>query len=169
MRPPIDQTVGLVGAAIGLVLVGALVLLNGRVENHLTDVLGLPLNFLIYPVAALLGHDLATRGGPLAGAGALGHVGGYFTAAAVADLAVAAGVIAGVALDVPPSSGASYYNGVFVLSVGPALLGRMGGARLLLRHDARPAALIAGSVFAMFLALVGLSMAVVTYVVRVDS
>ena len=97
LAPRIDQT-GLVGAGVGLVLVGAMAALVVVTETSLGNTVGWPIWLVLYPLSPLLGYDLATRGrnggGPLL-------AGGYSVAVAAAHgvMAAAIAVCIGVDLD----------------------------------------------------------------------
>ena len=93
MAPRIDQT-GLVGAGVGLALVGALAALVVVTDTSLGNAVGWFIWLVLYPLSPLLGYDLATRGAGLAGGPVL-RAGGYSVALAVAHLAVAVGVAVG--------------------------------------------------------------------------
>ena len=95
--PRIDHT-GLVGAGVGLVLVGALAALVVTTDTSLGNTVGWFVWLVLYPLGPLLGYDLATRGAG-ATAGPLLRAGGYSVAVAAAHLAMAAGISVGAAVD----------------------------------------------------------------------
>lgn len=93
--PRVDQT-GLVGAGVGLVLVGALAALVSITDTPLGNAVGWFIWLVLYPLSPLLGYDVATRGAGGTG-GPLLRAGGYSVAVAVAHLAVAVGIAVGAA------------------------------------------------------------------------
>ena len=93
----IDHT-GLVGAGIGLVLVGALAALVVTTDTSLGNTVGWFIWLVLYPLGPLLGYDLATRSAGATG-GPLLRAGGYSVAVAAAHLAMAAGIAVCAAVD----------------------------------------------------------------------
>ena len=167
MRPPVDQALGLVGAAIGVVLVTGLVAALDPGDGAFAAILWAPLALLLYPLSAVLGYDLATGGGDAAGAGGLLRVGGYAVAVATAHAAVAAGMAVGVAADLHRDSG--LWIVPVLLCWAAAAAGRLAAVRLARTQYLSPAALIPAALVILCLAWWGFYAAMFTNMDRIDS
>ena len=120
VRRPIDQT-GVVGGGLGLVLAGALATLVVRSDSTLAFLLIAPIWLVLYPVSALIGYDLGTRGGG-AGEGLLLRLGGYSIAVAAAHAAMAVAVAVLVIADIDGDSRVWYV--LYGLCAAPAIPAR---------------------------------------------
>ena len=157
---------GLVGAAIGLVSAGALASLVILTDTSVGNALGAPIWMLLYPLSALIGYDLATKGGD-AGDGPLLWLGGYSIAVAAAHLAMAAGVAVCVAAGIEGQSPLWYV--AFAMCVTATVPARIAAVRLGREFYVSPWALMAASFVILLLAWIAFFITMSFYLERIDS
>ncbi len=171
IRPPNDQTLGrlsgLLGAAIGLVLSGALVTALERLEDNEPGPLMFLVWLVLYPIGSVVGYDLAVGGGLLVDHGPMVRVGAYGAALAGAHVAIAGGLAVCVGFGVDGDSPA--FAVAYALCVVGAFLGRTIAARLATGFSVPPAALIGGAAITLLLALFADAAAFGAYLSRIDS
>lgn len=158
---------GPVGAAIGLVLSGALFVLLDRTRSSEPALWWFLALIVLYPVGAVVGYDLARRGGPLAGDGPLARVGGYAGALAGAHVFIAASFVLGVGLGLPGRS--PYWAMAYAACVVGAAGGWQAAALAGGRYFVPPGALIGGSVVVLVMAWIAYFIAAGALLSRIDS
>ena len=154
------------GGTIGLVLAGALASLVILTDTSVGNALGAPIWMLLYPLSALIGYDLATKGGD-AGDGPLLWLGGYSIAVAAAHMAMAAGVAVCVATGIEGQSPLWYV--AFALCVGATVPARIAAVRLAREFYVSPWALLAASFVILLLAWIAFFIVMGFYLERIDS
>ena len=169
MRPPIDHTrlEGLLGAAVGLVLSGALVSAVDRLEDSEPGALWFLGWIVVYPLGAVVGYDLATRGRAFRDHGPLTRVGGYAVALAGAHVFIAALFAVGVGFGLADRS--PLFTFAYVVCVVGAGLGRMAALRLASGFHVPAGALIGGSVALLLMSWIAYIIAAGAYLSRIDS
>lgn len=166
MRPSIDQTTGLVGGALGLTFGGALASLVVRSDSILAFLSIAPIWLVLYPISALIGYDLATRGGG-AGDGLLLRLGGYSIAVAAAHAVMAVAVAVFIIADIDGDSPAWYV--LYALSAGPAVPARAAALRVGRGFHVPPGALLGASAVLVLLAWLASFLIAATAVSGIDS
>ena len=148
VRRPIDQT-GVVGGGLGLVLAGALATLVVRSDSTLAFLLIAPIWLVLYPVSALIGYDLGTRGGG-------GHdrlllrLGDYSIAVAAAHAAMAGAVAVLAIADIDGDSRVWY--ALYASCAAPAIPARAVALRVGREFHVPPGALLGASAVLVLLA-----------------
>ena len=141
---------GLLGAAVGLTLTGALVTLVARLEDAGPGPLWFAGWIVLYPIGAVAGYDLAARGGALGDGPFLLRAGGLAMALAGAHVWVAATFAIGTWAGVPGWS--TFWAVAYAACVAGAAAGRAGAVRLADGYQATPGMLVAVAVVVILLA-----------------
>ena len=148
-------------------LSGALVSAIERLEDSEPGSLWFLGSIVVYPLGAVIGYDLGTRGGSMRDHGAMMRVGGYAVALAGAHVFIAATYGAGVILNMAGRS--PFFTVAYAMCVAGAGLGWMAAVRLANGFSVPAAALIGGSVVTILMAWIAFLIAAGAHLSRIDS